>query len=207
MVDKEAIDHWESVYATKTPAEVSWTEVKPEYSLALIEGSVTSKNSPIIDVGGGDSLLVDFLLAADYKDITVLDISPTAIKRAQKRLGEKANSVNWIVTDILNFKPARHYEIWHDRAAFHFLTTDQQKARYKSLVDKAIITGHLILGTFSTSGPIKCSGLPVQQYDASSLSRAFSDSFAMTKHFYADHVTPFQTRQNFLFADFIKTLQ
>jgi hypothetical protein len=197
--------HWEDVYSTKSPDQVSWTETKPEHSLALIQDANTAKNSAIIDIGGGDSLLVDYLLQDGYSDITVLDISAKAIERAKKRLGEKSGEVTWLVSDILDFKPEKQYVTWHDRATFHFLVTSEQKARYKRIVENAIGQGHMILGTFSLSGPEKCSGLPVSQYDIASLADIFKGSFEVKRHFYADHVTPFQTSQNFLFADFIKT--
>ena len=120
---------------------------------------------PVIDIGGGDSLLVDNLLEAGYTDITALDISEKAIERAKARLGENSTKIRWVVSDILDFKPERKYEVWHDRATFHFLNTNEQKAQYKRIVENAIGEGHLILGVFSLSGPEKCSGLAVNRYD------------------------------------------
>ena len=197
--------HWDDVYKTKSPDQVSWTELKPEYSLTLIRDTEAPQNSPVIDIGGGDSMLVDYLLEDGYSDITVLDISTAAIERAKIRLGEKAEKVTWVISDILDFKPEKHYTIWHDRATFHFLTRPEQKEKYRRVVENVATNGHMILGTFSLSGPEKCSGLPVCQYDMSSLADVFKGSFEVKSHFYADHVTPFQTSQNFLFADFIKT--
>ncbi len=197
--------HWEDVYNSKTSDQVSWTELKPAHSLTLIRNSQAPKNCPVIDIGGGDSLLVDNLLDEGYSDITVLDISAAAVQRAKIRLGEKAEMVTWLISDILDFKPEKFYTIWHDRATFHFLTTAEQKEKYKSLVENVATNGHLILGTFSMSGPEKCSGLPVCRYDMPVLAEVFKGSFEVKSHFYADHVTPFQTSQNFLFADFIKT--
>jgi len=203
-MEMQLATHWEDLYKTKTPDQVSWTELKPEHSLRLIRDTHTAKNNAVMDIGGGDSLLVDYLLDEGYSDITVLDISAQAIERAKNRLGGKAEKVKWIVSSMLDFKPERAYAIWHDRAAFHFLTTLEQKERYKHIAASAIGEGHLILGTFSLSGPAKCSGLPVCQYDMASLANVFQDSFTEKSHFYADHITPFQTSQHFLFADFIK---
>jgi hypothetical protein len=196
--------HWENIYSTSSPDQLSWTEQKPAHSLSLIKDTNTAKDLAIIDIGGGDSLLVDYLLLEGYSDITVLDISAKAIQRAQKRLGEKSEQVTWLVGDILDFKPERQYALWHDRAVFHFLITAEQKAQYTHIAENAILKGHMILGTFSLSGPRKCSGLPVSQYDMASLADVFKDSFAVETHFYAAHITPFQTSQDFLFADFIK---
>jgi 2-polyprenyl-3-methyl-5-hydroxy-6-metoxy-1,4-benzoquinol methylase len=197
--------HWEDIYNTKSHYEVSWTELRPEHSLILIHNTQAPRNSPVIDIGGGDSMLVDYLLEDGYSDVTVLDISAAAIERAKKRLGEKAEKVTWVISDILDFKPEKHYAIWHDRATFHFLTSVEQKEKYRSLVEIVAANGHMILGTFSMSGPEKCSGLPVCQYDITALANVFKDSFEAKRYFYADHLTPFQTSQNFLFADFIKT--
>lgn len=204
-METENQKHWEEVYETKSPDEVSWTQLNPEQSMAMIREAEIEKNDAIIDVGGGDSLLVDYLLAEGYNNITVLDISAKAIERTKKRLGEKAQNVTWVVSDILDFKPVRQYKIWHDRATFHFLTTASQKEHYKDLVEKAIGNGHLILGTFSLIGPERCSGLSVSRYDMSALAEVFKGAFVVNKHFTVDHVTPFQTSQNFLFVDFIKT--
>jgi 2-polyprenyl-3-methyl-5-hydroxy-6-metoxy-1,4-benzoquinol methylase len=196
--------HWQEVYAARTADQVSWTEPKPAHSLALIRNTQIPKNSPIIDIGGGDSLLAAYLLEEGYSDITVLDISAKAIGRAKKRLGRKSEKISWLVTDMLDFKPERDFSIWHDRAAFHFLTTSEQKEKYRSIVENAMVNGHLMLGTFSLTGPEKCSGLPVCRYDAAALAEVFKGSFQMKAHFYADHITPFQTIQNFLFSNFIR---
>lgn len=204
-METENQKHWEEVYETRLPDQVSWTQLNPEQSMAMIRDAGIEKNDAIIDVGGGDSLLVDCLLAEGYNDITVLDISAIAIQRAKKRLGEKAQNVTWVVSDMLDFKPVRQYRIWHDRATFHFLTTVTQREDYRDLVEKSIGNGHLILGTFSLTGPERCSGLFVSRYDMPALAAVFDGVFAVNKHFTVDHVTPFQTSQNFLFVDFIKT--
>lgn len=195
--------HWETVYETKNPDEVSWTQAKPETSLELIHASGLGKDARIIDIGGGDSHLVDFLIEEGYEHITVLDISAKALEKAQKRLGEKAGKVTWIITDITAFEPSETYDIWHDRAAFHFLTTPEQILKYKETAAKSV-TKFMILGTFSKDGPKKCSGLDIQQYDEASLSGTFESDFRKTECFTRDHTTPFGTVQNFVFCSFKK---
>jgi 2-polyprenyl-3-methyl-5-hydroxy-6-metoxy-1,4-benzoquinol methylase len=193
--------HWEKVYATKTPEEVSWTQAHPKSSLKLIQDAAKSKESSIIDIGGGDSVLVDYLLVDGYTDITVLDISKHALDRAARRLGEKASLVNWIESDIRDFSPKKSYALWHDRAVFHFLTEPEDIQRYLDLVSH-FVTGDLILATFSNEGPKRCSGLEVKQYDIKSLCSLFDSAFDLVESFTEDHITPFDTKQNFLFARF-----
>ncbi len=195
--------HWETVYENKTPDQVSWTQEKPEISLKLIEEADLPKSAKIIDVGGGDSKLVDYLLEEGYTKITVLDISAKALERTKKRLGDKANGVKWIVSDILAFQPTEIYDLWHDRATFHFLTTKEQIEKYTSIVDE-FVAKNLIIGTFSNDGPIKCSGLEISQYDESGLAEAFEDQFIKVKCFTTDHITPFDTLQNFQFCSLKK---
>ncbi|MDX1270405.1 class I SAM-dependent methyltransferase [Bizionia paragorgiae] len=195
--------HWETVYATKTPDQVSWTQETPEISLELIESLQVKKNAKIIDVGGGDSKLVDCLLDRGYTNITVLDISKKALERAQARLGVRAKLVNWIVSDITNFNPDTTFEVWHDRAAFHFLTEPDDINKYISLTNH-FVSGYLVLGTFSTQGPEKCSGLNISQYSESSLSTTFKASFEPITCKTEDHNTPFSTTQNFVFCSFKK---
>ena len=195
--------HWENVYNTKQPNEVSWTQDVPQTSLDFIHGLNLSKNASIIDIGGGDSKLVDFLLEEGYTDITVLDISEKALERAKKRLGEKASKVNWIVSDITTFAPDRQYDVWHDRAVFHFLTVAEQISKYKAIVEK-VVAKNMIIGTFSDEGPKKCSGLDVQQYNETSLPQQFADSFDTTECKRVNHTTPFDTTQNFIFCVFKK---
>ena len=193
--------HWEKVYATKTPEEVSWTQAHPKSSLKLIQDAVKSKESSIIDIGGGDSVLTDCLVADGYTDITVLDISKHALDRAARRLGEKASLVNWIESDIRDFTPSKTYDIWHDRAVFHFLTDAAEIQNYANLVAK-FVKGDMIIATFSTDGPKRCSGLDVHQYDIKSLCALFNSVFDLVESFTEDHITPFDTKQNFLFARF-----
>ncbi len=193
--------HWETVYNTKMPHQVSWTQDIPTTSLLLIQSLNLTKDAHIIDVGGGDSKLVDFLLQSGFKNITVLDISEKALERAQSRLGDDAKKVNWIVSDITTFKPNTTFDVWHDRATFHFLTDKEQVAQYTSIVQKAA-NRFLILGTFSVNGPTKCSGLDIQQYSEQTLTEVFKDEFEKLQCITENHTTPFNTIQNFLFCSF-----
>jgi len=194
--------HWETVYETKTPEQVSWTQEKPELSLTFINDLGLDKTASIIDIGGGDSKLVDFLLAEGFTDVSVLDISGKAIERAKKRLGKLADKVTWIESDINEFIPSKKYAIWHDRAAFHFLTSIEEQGRYVDLVNSAV-TDFLVIGTFSENGPLKCSGLEIQQYSESSMVDQFR-GFQKIKCENENHLTPFDTIQNFIFCSFKK---
>lgn len=193
--------HWENIYNHKSPDEVSWTQDVPKTSLDLIERFNLPKTASIIDVGGGDSQLVDFLLAKGYQDITVLDISAKALERAKARLGEKASWIKWIVTDITEFEIRQQYDIWHDRAAFHFLTADEQIDKYLNIVEKAV-RKFMVIGTFSDFGPQKCSGLEIRQYSEQQLEQKLAKGFQKIRCLTEDHVTPFHTKQNFLFCSF-----
>jgi hypothetical protein len=204
MMEINNKNHWETVYDTKQPDEVSWTQENPKTSLDFIRETHLDKTAKIIDIGGGDSKLVDFLLEEGYKNITVLDISAKALERAQKRLGKKAEKVHWIVSDITEFKPEVSYDIWHDRATFHFLTTTQQIKKYVDITEKWV-SNFLILGTFSENGPKKCSGLDIKQYSEMELENQFSNRFKKLKCITEDHVTPFETKQNFTFCAFEKS--
>jgi len=192
------------VYETKQPCEVSWTQENPKTSLDFIRKTNLGKSAKIIDIGGGDSKLVDFLLEEGYKNITVLDISAKALERAQKRLGKNAEKVNWIVSDITEFKPEVPYDIWHDRATFHFLTTTEQVKTYVEITEKWV-SNFLIIGTFSENGPKKCSGLDIKQYSEMELENQFSNRFKKLECITEDHVTPFETKQNFTFCSFKKS--
>ena len=195
--------HWENVYQTKNPDEVSWTQENPKTSLALIHSFKLNKQARIIDVGGGDSRLVDYLLEEGYENISVLDISEKALEKAKIRLGAKASKVSWIVSDVVDFTPKTTYDVWHDRAAFHFLTSEEQIAQYLKIVSKNVI-GYLAMGTFSKNGPLKCSGLEITQYAEEDLKDKFKDNFTPLTCFTEDHLTPFDTTQNFLFCSFEK---
>jgi trans-aconitate methyltransferase len=196
-------NHWETVYETKQPNEVSWTQENPKTSIDFIRETHLEKSAKIIDIGGGDSKLVDYLLEEGYENITVLDIAEKALERAKKRLGKNAEKVSWITSDITEFKPDTSYDIWHDRATFHFLTTGGQIKKYVEITEKWV-SGFLIIGTFSDQGPKKCSGLDIKQYSESELEKQFSNRFKKLKCITEDHTTPFETKQNFTFCAFKK---
>ena len=193
--------HWENVYHTKQPSQVSWTQTVPQTSLNFIRGLNLPKHAPIIDIGGGDSRLADFLLDDGYNNITVLDISAAALDRAKARLGDRADQVKWIVADITEFKAETQYAVWLDRAVFHFLTTGEQISAYLSIA-KDSVTDYLVIGTFSENGPQKCSGLDIKQYSETTLEQCFADGFKKMQCLVEDHVTPFDTVQNFVFCSF-----
>jgi trans-aconitate methyltransferase len=195
-------NHWETVYNTKNPDEVSWTQEVPQISLDFIHSLQLDKSARIIDVGGGDSKLVDYLLNEGFENVTVLDISGKALERAKKRLGDKAHKVKWVESDILKFNPQETYDVWHDRAAFHFLTEPEQIQTYVELTKK-VVDGHMILGTFSENGPKKCSGLDIKQYNEEAMEATFQN-FEKIHCRTEDHKTPFNTTQNFIFCSFKK---
>jgi SAM-dependent methyltransferase len=196
--------HWENIYQTKQPNEVSWTEEVPTVSLGFIHQFNLPKDAKIIDIGGGDSKLVDHLLAEGYSNVSVLDISAAAIERAKKRLGEKATTVKWFETDILEFEPNEKYDLWHDRAAFHFQTDSDKVDGYLNIVKNAV-TGKIIVGTFSVDGPKKCSGLEIKQYDEVGMKDKFEHaSFKNIECKREDHITPSGAVQNFVFCSFEK---
>jgi ubiquinone/menaquinone biosynthesis C-methylase UbiE len=200
--------HWENIYQTKEFNEVSWYQPQPTTSLDFIKDANLSKDSKIIDIGGGDSYLVDHLIALDYTDITVLDISQAAIERAKKRLGKDSIKVKWIVADASNFKPKEKYDLWHDRAAFHFLTQENEIENYIETLNQYLQpNGFVIIGTFSEQGPTKCSGIEIKQYSELTISERFSKYFTKTKSLIVDHNTPFDTIQNFVFCSFKKSEQ
>src|SRR5690606_34949212 len=205
MTDFSRKKHWENIYETKTLKEVSWFQPTPETSLDFIQKMNLPKDAAIIDIGGGDSFLVDHLLNLEFSNISILDISEKAIERAQKRFGTKANLVKWIVSDITEFKPKEKYDFWHDRAAFHFLTNPKDMRKYVEIAEKSINqNGLLFIGTFSENGPKKCSGIEIKQYSEESLKAIFQNSFVPIESFTIDHKTPFDTIQNFLFYGFRK---
>jgi SAM-dependent methyltransferase len=197
----EMKNHWERVYQTKQPEEVSWTQSIPQTSLDFIHSFNLTKSAKIIDVGVGDSRLVDFLLDEGFENLTVLDISAKALERAKKRLGKKAKKVNWLVSDITDYNPETVFDVWHDRATFHFLTTTEEIAAYLSIAEKAV-DGFMTIGTFSEAGPKKCSGLNIKQYSESELQAQLDGGFEKIKCITEDHQTPFGTTQNFLFCSF-----
>ena len=195
--------HWENIYQTKALNEVSWYEPTPETSLNFFTEYNVPFTAKVIDIGGGDSFLVDHLLILGYTDITVLDISEAAIARAKTRLGNKANNVKWIVADAATFVPTEKYDFWHDRAAFHFLTEDEEITNYLKTAQEHIThNGIIVIGTFSEDGPKKCSGIEIKQYSKSSMSQKLSQFFEKIKCITVDHNTPSGNVQNFVFCSF-----
>lgn len=194
-------EHWEKVYSSKQPNEVSWTQTVPETSLAFMHSFNLPKTASIIDVGGGDSTLVDYLLAEGFENVSVLDISEKAIERAKIRLGSKAEKVNWIVSDVTEFNPTTHYDCWHDRATFHFLTTPAEIDTYLNTARRSV-NNFMVIGTFSDKGPKKCSMLDVHQYTEEELQEQLNKGFKKIRCITEDHLTPFNTTQNFLFCSF-----
>lgn len=198
--------HWENIYQTKQPDEVSWYQPTAETSLNFIKQFNIQVTAKIIDIGGGDSFLVDNLLDLGYQDISVLDISEAALDRAKQRLGDRAKKVKWIVADAATFKPVEQYDFWHDRAAFHFLTQENEIENYIDTVQKSIKpTGALVIATFSEQGPEKCSGIEIKQYSEISMTERLKKYFEKIKCITMDHKTPFDTIQNFVFCSFRKS--
>jgi len=194
--------HWEKVYTTKAPDAVSWYRPHLETSLALIVRAVDARSASIIDIGGGESTLVDDLLARGYENITVLDVSQTAIDVTKKRLGLAAEQIHWLAADITEaeLEPGA-YDVWHDRAVFHFLTASEQRVAYVRNVAHAVRPGgHVFVSTFGPEGPTKCSGLDVARYDAESLHDQFGVRFRLVESSKELHRTPFGTTQQFLFC-------
>jgi 2-polyprenyl-3-methyl-5-hydroxy-6-metoxy-1,4-benzoquinol methylase len=198
----DAKTHWEKVYTTKAPESVSWYRSHLETSLALVERATDSLAASIIDIGGGGSTLVDDLLLRGYKNLTVLDISQTAIDVTKKRLGSAAEQVRWSVGDIVEIElEPRGYDVWHDRAVFHFLITPERRFAYVRQVTRAVKPGgHVIVSTFGPEGPTKCSGLDVMRYDAESLHGEFGGRFRLVESSKELHQTPFGTTQQFLYC-------
>jgi ubiquinone/menaquinone biosynthesis C-methylase UbiE len=194
--------HWEHVYTSKAADNVSWFQKHADQSLALIQSTGLSESAAVIDVGGGASVLVDDLLAAGFKDLTVLDISPAALEVAKQRLGNDANSIHWMVGDITEIVlPENRFDIWHDRAVFHFLTEPAARQAYVEQVMRAVRpNGHVIIATFAEDGPEKCSGLPVMRYCPETLHAEFGKAFHLVKHSQEVHHTPFGTEQQFVYC-------
>ena len=196
--------HWEKIYDEKKEDEVSWFQKETNESIKMIQNAGI-ENPKIIDVGSGRSKLLKNLIKIGYNQLTYLDISESALEKSKEFLGEQSNKVRWISKDILNFKTEEKFDIWHDRAVFHFLNEENLIRKYIEIVEKNISeNGHLIIGTFSENGPLKCSGLDVKRYSEKVIEKIFNRSFKLIDSFYYDHVTPFNTTQNFLFSHFIK---
>lgn len=195
--------HWETVYETKGDQEVSWYQEIPVTSLNLIDSLNLKKDDAIIDIGGGNSNLVVELSRKGFKNLSVLDISEKSLERTKLKLKQNAENVNWIVSDILEFQPSYKFSLWHDRATFHFLIQENDVLQYVNIVSKAIKKGgFLIVATFSTSGPKKCSGLEITQYSKKKLQSLFHESFELIQSFEEVHKTPFETEQNFVYTIF-----
>ena len=187
------------------PTQVGWFQVRPERSLKMIEASSASKTFQLIDVGGGASTLVDHLVAQGYENLTVLDISSAALEKAKARLGEPAQKVNWIVGDITEVTLSGTYDLWHDRAVFHFLTEQFDKDRYLANLKAALKPGgHLVIASFCLEGPQKCSGLPVCRYSSESLQQELGEDFELIQVENETHVTPFNVHQEYVFCRFLR---
>lgn len=195
-------DHWEHVYTTKPTTDVSWYQEHAEQSLQLIHETGVPRNASVIDVGGGASTLVDDLLRDGYRAITVLDLSAAALKAAQVRLGNRGRSVAWIEGNIIDAAlPEKGYDVWHDRAVFHFLTEEAERQAYVNQVLRSVKPqGHVIIATFAEDGPTQCSGLPVMRYSPEQLHGQFGLSFALLKQEREEHHTPFGTTQKFIYC-------
>jgi cyclopropane fatty-acyl-phospholipid synthase-like methyltransferase len=197
--------HWENVFSQKQENEVSWYQPLPKSSIVFFESQKLPKDANIIDVGSGDSYFIDYLLEKGYENIYALDISENSLMRLKKRLGAKSDSIHFIVSDILDFKPTVKFDYWHDRAAFHFLSDTAEVNKYLTISNEAIAkNGNLMVATFSDSGPLKCSGLNIKQYSKIDLENQFSNYFQKIKCIEEVHSTPFNTNQIFTFCSFKK---
>ncbi len=203
MSDVERHAHWENVYQTKREGEVSWFQDSPALSLDLIAATGVGPDASIIDIGGGASRLPDALLEAGFSSITVLDLSEKAMQVSQARLGERGAMIKWIAADVTAWQPPGTYDVWHDRAAFHFLTDPKDQAAYAERVARAVRPGgHVIIGTFAPDGPERCSGLPIVRHDAASLGSILGPSFALVESRRHEHLTPAGAIQRFQFSRF-----
>lgn len=195
----ERATHWQQVYLSKADHETSWYQADPAMSLQLIRECASPK-AAIVDIGGGASVLAG-ILAQDGYAVTVLDISQAALDRAKNRIGSVAEKIRWIVGDVTEIDSIGQCDVWHDRAVFHFLTEESDRQRYVALVERSIVPGgHAVIGTFALSGPEKCSGLPVQRYDATKLQEVFAEKFSFVSHYDELHQTPWGAQQAFTYA-------
>ena len=194
--------HWENVYATKSVDQVSWYREHLDTSLKMILRTGVEKDAAIIDVGGGGSTLADDLLDNGFADVSVLDISGTAIAKSKERLGKRSERIDWIEADITDVVlPEDHFDVWHDRAVFHFLTDAEDRRKYVDLVTRSLkVGGHIIVASFGLAGPQKCSGLDVVRYSPESMHGEFGDEFRLVKSVDESHETPFGTTQEFVYC-------
>ncbi len=196
-------EHWTRVYREKSPSAVSWYQAEPEPSLRALDRFGAEPSSPLFDIGGGASNLVDALLRRGWKDITVLDIAAPALAAAKERLGRQAGKVHWEVADITSWKPSRRYAVWHDRAVFHFLTAADDRAAYRDALLAGLSPGGLlIMATFALDGPETCSGLKVQRYDPARLANEVGQGFTLLGAWHEEHLTPWASRQSFTWCVF-----
>ncbi len=195
--------HWENVYGTKGETEVSWFQESPTISLDLIRATRVGLDAAIIDVGGGASRLVDALLDHGFEAVTVLDVTEKALATSKARLGTRASKVRWFVADVTKWEPSQTFDVWHDRAAFHFLTEPKDRAAYAERVLRAVRPGgYVIIGTFAIDGPERCSGLPIVRHDATSLAETLGRGFELVESRRHDHQTPMGGTQRFQFSTF-----
>ena len=198
-------NYWENIYRSKSETEVSWFQEVPAKSLELIAELELAFNESVIDVGGGDSHLVDHLLAKGFRNLSIVDISSTALDKVKVRLGENSKFVKFIASDVTKFDPPEKYKLWHDRATFHFLTKEEDVATYLEIANRGIAAGgYLTVSTFSKTGPKKCSGLSISQYSDTDLKALFEKYFTNIKCFEDTHSTPWGTGQNFVYCGFKK---
>jgi hypothetical protein len=201
---RDVARHWNEIYGRRLPTEVSWYQDQPTVSLTLLDALRATPDQPIVDVGGGASVLVDRLLDRRFGDVSVLDVSATALAHAKKRLAERAESVHWLNEDVLTWRPARRYGIWHDRAVFHFLVEESQRTAYLAALRAALTSGaRVVIGTFAGDGPQQCSGLPVQRYDPGDLAAVFGAEFDVVEHRRDGHRTPNGTEQPFTWVGMV----
>jgi SAM-dependent methyltransferase len=202
MAIMQAKTHWEGIYSTKAATEVSWFQERSHVSLDLIRRTGIGNRGAIIDVGGGASRLVDDLLAEGYQDLTVLDISPSALSLAKHRLGADSRTIRWLEADITSVAlPQQRFDVWHDRAVFHFLADEMDRSHYIQTVRNSVRPGgHIIVAAFGPDGPLKCSGLPVVRYSPARLHGEFGTDFELVEHTSEDHRTPFGTVQQFVYC-------
>jgi len=195
-------EHWENIYAVKKPTEVSWYREHLDNSLRMILQTKTEKSVAVIDVGGGSSTLVDDLLDKGFSNLTVLDISGNAIETSKERLGNKSSKVKWIEADVTEVSlPENYFDVWHDRAVFHFLTKREDRKKYVELVMRSLkVGGHIIIASFGFNGPAKCSGLDVVKYSPETMREEFGKSFNLVKSLNETHHTPFETTQEFIYC-------